>query len=100
MPRHRRLAVLVSVLFLNSPPAFSQTLPGTRLWEDTGDPAAAMVEGMHTFLDRELKASVERRQAHWKRDLSSKEAYLASIAPNRARFRTIIGAVGERVAPV
>ena len=59
-----------------------------------------MVEGIHTLPTRELKASVERRQTHWKRDRTSKEAYDASVAANRERFRTIIGAVGERVAPV
>ena len=53
--------------------------------------------GNPPFLDRELEASVERRQAHWKRDRTSPEAYATSIAPNRERFRTIIGAVGERV---
>jgi cephalosporin-C deacetylase-like acetyl esterase len=78
----------------------ARTFPGTEPWADTRDPASAMVEGIHAYLDRELAASVQRRQEHWKRDTSSSEAYLRSIAPNRERFRTIIGAVGERVAPV
>jgi dienelactone hydrolase len=59
-----------------------------------------MVAGIHKFLDRELQASVQRRQEHWKRDVTSRAAYEASVAPNRERFRTIIGAVGERVSPV
>ncbi len=102
MPRFSPIALCL--LALLAPPSSSlapaQTFPGTQPWDDTGDPALAMVEGIHMFLDRELKASVERRQTHWKRDHTSPEAYVASIAPNRERFRTIIGAVGERVAPV
>src|SRR5262245_55805843 len=75
-------------------------LPGTALWNDRGDPAADMVAGISRFLDRELAASVARRADRWHRDLSSTEAYARSIEPNRQRFLKIIGAVGERVAPV
>lgn len=98
-----RLLVLIMLVAVCSPGpgrAGAQTVPGTQPWADAGDPAAAMVEGIHRFLDRELKASVARREAHWSRDRASKEAYLASIVPNRERFRRIIGAVGERVSPV
>ena len=102
MPRFHRIALCLLALLvpLGSSLTPAQTFPGTQTWEDTSDPALAMVEGIHKFLDRELKASVRRRQAHWKPDHTSTEAYVASIAPNRERFRTIIGAVGERVAPV
>jgi dienelactone hydrolase len=98
MPRPRLSAAVLFLLLPASAPG--QALPGTKLWEDRGDAAAAMVDGIHRFLDRELAASVAQRQAHWKRDLSSPEAYAASVAPNRERFVRIIGAVGPRVAPV
>jgi dienelactone hydrolase len=102
MPRFRRLAIGLLALLapIGLSPAAAQTFPGTQPWDDTADPALAMVEGIHRFLDRELKASVERRQVHWKRDDTSREAYERSVSPNRERFRTIVGAVGERVAPV
>ena len=102
MPRPLILALLGAAMALPLPgPAAGQVeaLPGTKPWEDRGNPAADMVAGIHRFLDRELAASVERRKAKWHRDLSSREAYAASIEPNRRRFLKIIG-VGERVAPV
>jgi hypothetical protein len=94
------LILFASLIPLGSTSAPAQTFPGTQPWKDTSDPALAMVEGIHRFLDRELKASIERRQTHWNRDRSSPDVYVASIAANGDRFRTIIGAVGERVSPV
>jgi hypothetical protein len=80
--------------------SWSQELPGTKAWVDRGDPASAMVEGLHRFADRETLASVGLRKERWNIDGSSPEAYARSVEPNRERFARIIGAVGERVAPV
>jgi dienelactone hydrolase len=66
--------------------AAAQPLPGTRALSFDGDAAAAMVEGIHTWLDRETVAA---REARAKR----------TGAPDREKFRTIIGAVDTRVAP-
>jgi len=97
----RRIPIfLLVVAFIQAHQTSAQTLPGTQLWNEAGDPAAAMVAGIHKFLDRELAASIERRQARWNRDFTSAEAYSKSIEPNRAHFQTIIGAIGERVSPV
>jgi dienelactone hydrolase len=74
-------------------------LPGTEPLTAHGDLAADMVAGIGRFLDRELAASVERRQEFWDRDLSSHAAYVESVAPNRDRFRTIIGIVDDRMPP-
>jgi dienelactone hydrolase len=56
-----------------------------------------MLDGLHRFADRELKESVERRAKLWQRDGRSPEAYEKSIAPNRERLRTILGAIDPRV---
>jgi len=97
----RFTAILLAVMVTASPSeGRAQSLPNTDAWTDRENSASAMVEGIHRFLDRELAQSVERRQAHWARDVSSPEAYSKSVAPNRGRFLTILGAVGERVAPV
>jgi dienelactone hydrolase len=75
----------------------AQPLPGTRSLIQQGDLAIQMVEGIDRFLTREIAASVARRERHWKRDYSSHESYARSAAPNRDRFRKIIGLVDERV---
>src|SRR5262245_49513232 len=73
------------------------TLPGTAPLVVQNDPAAAMVEGIHTFLDRETAQSASRRERFWRRDYASSEAYSRSLAANRERFRKIIGAVDARL---
>ncbi|MBI1788172.1 MAG: hypothetical protein HYR60_11555, partial [Acidobacteria bacterium] len=61
--------------------AFGQAaLPGTAALDARGDLAAQMVEGIHRYLDRATAASVAARPA-----------------PNRDRFRKIIGAIDPRV---
>ncbi len=102
MPR-TSLAWLLSLLIIAgfAFPARAQeakTLPGTQLWKDDGDPSSAMVAGINRFLDRALAESVSIRASAWKVDRSSAEAYLKSVAPNRARFEKNIGAVDVRVA--
>jgi len=59
-----------------------------------------MARGINRFADRAIAASRENRADRWQRDTSSAEAYIASIAGNRERFQTIIGAVDERVPDV
>ncbi|MHB0958071.1 MAG: dienelactone hydrolase family protein [Pirellulaceae bacterium] len=91
----RYLAVLVAVLAGARVAADSgdspAVLPGsTRLdWSD--DIASRMVDGIDRFLLREIEQSVERRAQYWQRDLSSMEAYHASIEPNRKRLAHILG---------
>jgi dienelactone hydrolase len=66
--------------------AAAQPLPGTRALSFDGDAAAAMVEGIHSWLDQETVAA---RDARAKR----------TGAPDREKFRTLIGAVDARVSP-
>lgn len=80
--------------------ASGQALPGTDRWGDRGDAPTAMVDGIARFLDRELAASVERRQTKWKMDTSSPEAYAKSVEPNRERFQKMLGLVEPRGKPV
>jgi putative membrane-bound dehydrogenase-like protein len=72
-------------------------LPGTAALDRQGDLAAEMVAGIDRFLLREIDASVEKRAAYWKRDLTTKEAYESSVAGNRERLKKILGIVDERV---
>ncbi len=72
-------------------------LPGTKPLAMTGDLAAAMVAGLRDFMLKQTEASVTSREKLWQRDFSSKEAYARSVAPNRERFKTYIGAVDLRV---
>ena len=68
----RRLAPLLAALALSIPaPARSQALPGTTPWADRGDPASAMVEGLHRFADRETEANVGRRYTSYAGDNGS-----------------------------
>jgi dienelactone hydrolase len=99
MPRPLLPSLLAFGLLLGASPARSQTLPGTKPWPDRGDPASAMVEGLHRFADRLTASSVEQRKTRWTIDTSSPEACAKSIEPNRQRFERIIGAVGQRVSP-
>ncbi len=79
--------------------AEADTLPGTDHLTMQGDLAAQMVTSLDEFVAQAVADSVESRQKLWNRDYRSHEAYTASIAPNRERFRGYIGCVDER-APV
>lgn len=71
-------------------------LPGTASLTLEGLPGALMVEGIDRYLDRALADSVQRRAEHWNRDFSSRQAYEASIRPNRDRLARILGVVDPR----
>ncbi len=71
-------------------------LPDTSPLEFTDEIPAAMVAGIHRYLLRETSAAPARRERHWAMDFASREAYAASVAPNRERFRKMIGAVDPR----
>jgi len=74
-------------------------LPGTSPLEESADFAATMVTGIDQWLMRAIEASIEGRQARWRRDFASHAAYAESIAPNRAHFAGVIGLKDARVAP-
>ena len=86
----------IALLLLGIPLLAQETLPGTSPLTMTGDLAAAMVSGIHRFLDRETAAAPQNRAPFWRRDYSSPEAYEKSVAANRERLRTILGVVDAR----
>lgn len=98
---HRRQFIQQSTLALGTlvsgDLAAQEALPGTSPLAMTGDLAAAMVDGMHRFLDRETAAALQNRERYWHRDYTSRAAYEKSVAANRERLRTVIGAVDDRV---
>ena len=56
-----------------------------------------MVDGINRHALRSLKDSVSNRSEHWRPDYSNPSAYIKSVAANRDRFRTVIGAVDGRI---
>ena len=74
-------------------------LPGTKPLDWDGDLSVRMMDGAHRFVERKIDDSLQARQKHWRRDLSSRDAYERSVAPNRRRFEAIIGAVDPRLPP-
>ena len=91
-----RFALVMIILVPLS--AQAQPLPDTKPLTITGDIADAMVAGVDRFLLRQIEQSTARRARHWKRDLSSADAYNASVEPNRKRLAHILGVRDPRVA--
>ena len=75
----------------------SASLPNTRPLTLDGDLSVQMVAGIDRFLMRETTTAAKRRADFWKRDYRTAKTYVASIQKNRARFRTLIGAVDKRL---
>ncbi len=105
--RRRWLAPAVGLLALglslapvatSASPDDPRPLPGTAPLDWEGDLASRMVDGIDRFLLRKTEESVAGRAKHWKRDLSSAEAYDASVEPNRKRLAHILGARDPRHA--
>ena len=85
------------VCILAIPCAAPAQFPGTAPLRGEGDSAAAMVEGIHRYLDRATERTARDRSAFWQQDFSSHAAYERSVEPNRRRLRRILGLVDERV---
>ena len=92
------VCLAIPCALIQSLAAADKTLPGTKPLTIKAPLDEVMVSGIDQFALRELEGSADRRAARWKRDYSSHEAYTKSVAENRQRFRTIIGAVDQRVS--
>ena len=78
----------------------SDMLPDTRPLEwDEADLSTRLMDGVHRFVERKITESPTHRSALWKRDFSSVEAYIDSVAENREHLRSIMGSVDERLPP-
>ena len=86
----------LGLLIASSVTAADPVLPGTKQLTLDRPVAEWMVAGINRFCLRELGASPQRRNALWKRNFDSARVHDASIAGNRKRFRSCIGAVDTR----
>ena len=78
--------------------ALAELLPQTRDldWEEA-DLSGRLMDGAHRFVERKIAEAPTKRVTLWERDFSSVSAYSRSVEANRARFKTIIGAVDARL---
>ena len=92
--------IIFAVVFLLVSALHAEPLPNTSplKWPED-DLSERMMNGAHAFVERQIEESLGKRKGHWDYDLSSAEAYVKSIEPNRARFRKMIGVVDERMEP-
>ncbi|MEX2168655.1 MAG: hypothetical protein WD851_05065 [Pirellulales bacterium] len=74
----------------------SATLAGTAPLTIDKPLDEVMVAGISRYALRAIADSPPQREARWSRDYRSAEDYAESVQPNRARLRTIIGAVDQR----
>jgi len=86
---HPVIPRILSILLLALPASaiVADPLAGTKPLDEKQELHKKMVDGIHTYLDRETAASVAKRKDFWKPDFSTPEAYLKSIEPNRERLR-------------
>ena len=96
-PLPRARLVWLAALFVCLAGAAQEVLPGTQPLTLQGDLSAQMVAGIDKFFMRELEQSLAGREIFWHRDLSSPQAYEASVRTNRAQLRKIIGVADERL---
>ena len=75
-------------------------LPGTQQLTIRQPLDELMVAGIDRFALRAIKQAATERSQRWNPNFTSAEAYIAGVADNRARLRTIIGAVDQRPGPV
>ncbi|MCE9564243.1 MAG: dienelactone hydrolase family protein [Planctomycetes bacterium] len=94
-----KLACFVSAFSAFSAVKSAEPLPNTKPLTEDGDLAAKMVQGIHKYLDREIAASPKARDAMWKVDKSSPEAFAKSVAPHRDSLKKLLGLVDQRVPP-
>src|SRR5262245_26602516 len=89
---------LYMILAMGALTATAQSgLPGVPPLTAKGDLALQMVDAINTDLLRRTSDAAGQRAEYWKRDYRSRADYERSVAPNRERFRKVIGVVDARV---
>jgi dienelactone hydrolase len=97
MNHHPRAALLIGLLLAITSAALADgPLTGTDPLNIDRPLDVLMVEGIDRFALREIKLARPSRESLWARDYTSANAYQSKLAPNRERFREIIGAVDAR----
>ncbi|MEO8497605.1 MAG: hypothetical protein ABI614_21265, partial [Planctomycetota bacterium] len=97
-----RIGVCGLLLILAGGPARAEDavghLAGTQplLWEEA-DLSPRMMDAAHAFVERKIADAAGKRHEFWRYDLSSPEAYVASISENRNELKTILGVVDQRL---
>ena len=79
------------------PGTAESVLAGTAPLTVEGDLAMQMVAGIQQYLLHQTGRQVMERAQLWSRDYGSVALYERSVAPNRQRFRQMIGVVDTRV---
>ena len=74
-------------------------LEGTKPWEMPADPAKAMVDGLHAYLDAQTRGAQARRDGRWDRNNASADAYVKSVDPQREHLAAILGTTDDRARP-
>jgi dienelactone hydrolase len=99
--RYSLLHIVFFFLAIMPCSSYAQTVipfTSTPLTEQ-GDLSVKMVEGVNSFLLKEITLLQKQRADLWKRDFSSTAAYQKSITPQRAMLKHILGIAEERIAP-
>ena len=94
----RCLVAILICAIASTTAADSEPLPGTKAltWPETdGALADRLMDGAHKFVERAINQSKSKRGGYWDYDFSSDEAYEESFAPNRERFKRMIGVIDE-----
>ncbi len=78
----------------------AETLPGgAKPLTTSDDLPSENLKAVDRYLSQRIEQSIAGRQAHWRRDYSSRAAYAKSIEPNRHSLRRRVGAVDRRLRP-
>lgn len=87
------------VLFMQSPAnqGSQMVLPGTDPLVLKEDISYRLLNEAHTFVEKKIQESVHKRSRYWNRNVSSRQAYDASVEPNRKHLRKALG-IDERDA--
>lgn len=88
------LACCVALRGAAAPPVLEGTAP--LAWPEA-DLSARMMDGAHAFVERKIADAGATRGRSWPRDLANADAYLKSIAAQRARFASRVGVVDARL---
>jgi dienelactone hydrolase len=89
-PPHSFLTAFV-VAGLITLPCSAEPLPGTAPLDWQGDIASRLVDSAGAFLDAAIGDARSQRPQHWQRETGSAEAYVQSVAANRARLARMVG---------